>query len=181
MMKKMFFVLAVSALSLSAAAQDGDVKPNIVKINPLGIIFGQGSLAYERALGEKNSIVLAPSFGAFSFGGFKYTSFGFGAEYRFYLSNSKTAPSGFYAAPGAGFGTGTIKETGTTDKAKFTSIYGKGVIGNQWVFNSGFVVDLNGGIQYTSFKYKDNSNSVFSGLKGSGVFPALAVAIGYNF
>jgi hypothetical protein len=180
-MKKVILAFAVMVTATSTFAQKEDVKPNIVKLNPLGFAFGSGSIAYERALSEKNSFVIAPTFGGFNFGGFKYTSFGAGGEYRFYLSNTKTAPAGFYAAPGVGFSTGKIKETGTSDKASFTSFNVKGVVGNQWVLNSGFVVDLNGGLQYSSFSYSDNNNSVFSGLKGSGVFPALAVAIGYNF
>lgn len=54
------------------------------------------------------------------------------------------------------------------------------MVGNQWIFGSGFVIDLGGGIGYRSFKYDDNSG-VFTGLKGSGVIPELSFSIGYAF
>ena len=182
-MKKLILSVAtVAVCSFAIAQKDGEGGPvNVVKVNPLGLIFGSASVAYERALSPKNSIVLAPTFGGFKFGGFKYSSFGFGAEYRFYLSNTKAAPAGFYAAPGAGFSTGKIKEDGTSDQAKFTSFGGKAIIVNQWIWGSGFTLDLNGGISYQSFSYKDNQNSIFSGLKGSGIFPTLGLALGYAF
>jgi Protein of unknown function (DUF3575) len=182
-MKKVIVSIFALALTTGAIAQKGgEAGPqNVIKVNPLGLIFGQASLGYERAISEKSSFVIAPSFGGFKLGGFKYNQFGLGAEYRFYLSKTKMAPEGFYAAPGAFFSSGKVQESATDTKVNFTSFGGKAVIGNQWIFKSGFVIDLNGGIQVSSFKYKDNNSSVFSGLKGSGVFPALAFSIGYAF
>jgi hypothetical protein len=183
-MKKLVFILSVLALSTTSFAQykgggDGDVMPNVIKINPLGFLFGSASVGYERAINEKSSFVIAPTFGGFNFGGVKYSQFGGSAEYRFYLSKNSSAPKGFYAGPGANFSSGKVKLDGG-DKTTFSSFGVKGIIGNQWVFGSGFVLDLNGGLQYSSFNYKDDSG-IFSGLKGSGVFPALGFAIGYNF
>jgi Protein of unknown function (DUF3575) len=183
-MKKLALSLAAMTICAFAFAQkdNGGSEPqNVVKINPIGFIFGSGSIAYERALSAKSSILVAPTFGAFSFGGFKYTSFGLGAEYRFYLSNTKNAPTGLYAAPGVSFTTGKIKEDGFSTEAKFTSIGAKGVFGHQWIWNSGFTLDLNGGISYQSFTYKDTENSVFSGLKASGILPNIGIAVGYAF
>jgi hypothetical protein len=182
-MRKISFMLAFFALTIAAKAQDGAAK-NVIKVNPLGLIFGSASVAYERALNEKSSFVIAPQFGGFKFGGFKYSSFGAGAEYRFYLGKTKTAPEGLYAGPGIFFTSGTTKVddgSGGEYKTNFTSFGGKAVIGNQWIFNSGCVIDLNGGVSFSKFSYKDDENSYFSGLKGSGVFPSLSFAIGYNF
>jgi hypothetical protein len=170
-------------LIISAAAIAQEAPQNVVKVNPLGILFGNASLAYERALTEKSSIVVAPSFGFFSLAGAKYSSYGIGAEYRFYLSKTKTAPEGLYASPGLGYTGGSVKIDdgfGGKNKTTFGAFYGKGVIGNQWIWDSGFSLDLNGGIQYTSFSYKDKSSS-FSGLKASGILPALGLSIGYAF
>ncbi len=180
-MKKLILAVAIMATGTAAFAQKDEAKPNIVKVNPLGLVFGAATVAYERALSEKSSIVLAPSFGGYKLAGFKYSSYGFGGEYRFYLSNTKSAPAGFYAGPGVGFTTGKIKVDGSSTEAKFTSFGGKAIIGNQWVWSSGFVLDLNGGIQYSSYSYKDNENSIFTGLKASGIFPALGFSLGYNF
>jgi hypothetical protein len=180
-MKKIILCLSVCIITVNAIAQKSDVKPNVIKVNPLGIVVGQASVAFEHAIGEKNSVVIAPTFGGYKLAGFKYSAFGIGAEYRFYISNTKTAPAGFYAAPGLGFNSGKVKESSSNTEAKFTTFNVKAVIGNQWIFPSGFVIDLNGGIQYGTYKYTDNSSSVFSGLKASGVFPALNFSLGYNF
>src|SRR6266498_3746046 len=105
-MKKFLFVAVIAIIGLSVQAQNAG-KTNIVKINPLGLLFGSASVAYEKAITEKSSFWIAPQFGGFKLGGIKYTSFGGGAGYRFYLSNSKTAPAGFWAGPGVNFTGGT--------------------------------------------------------------------------
>ncbi len=183
-MKKLILSVATVAICSFAFAQkdgDGGGRQNVVKINPIGFLFGAGSISYERALTPKSSILIAPTFGSYKIGSFKYSSFGLGAEYRFYLSNTKTAPEGFYAAPGIGFTTGKTSVTGAATDAKFTSFGGKAIIGNQWIFGSGFTLDLNGGISYQSYSYKDNSGSLYSGLKASGILPSIGIAIGYAF
>lgn len=165
-----------------ANAQDG-AKQNIIKVNPIGFLFGAGSVAYERALNDKSSIVVAPQFGGFKFGGVKYSSAGLGAQYRLYFSKSHVAPEGFYAAPNVSFISGKIKyddvfEEGEESEDKFSSFGIGALAGNQWVFNSGFVIDVNAGFSYQSFNYKGDATT---GLKGNGVFPRVGFAIGYNF
>jgi hypothetical protein len=77
-MNKFVTLLAlVTILSLSAKAQEPQ---NVIKANPLGFFVGTADIGYERALTEKSSIEITPSFGDFNFGGFKYTSLGFGAR-----------------------------------------------------------------------------------------------------
>jgi hypothetical protein len=178
MKKVILSLLLATGMAVFANAQNAPT--NVVKVNPLGFVFGSANVAYEKALTPKTSFVIAPSFGAFKLGGFKYSSYGLGAEYRFYLSKTSAAPEGFYAAPGVGFTAGRVKEDESNSKVKFTSFGGKAVIGNQWIFKSGFTLDLNGGVQFNSFSYKDN-NGDFVGLKASGVFPALGFSIGYAF
>jgi hypothetical protein len=179
-MKKLL-IAASMLISVSATfAQEGSPQ-NVIKVNPLGIFFGNASLAYERALGEKSSFVIAPSFGFLKLSGFKYSSFGIGAEYRKYLSKTRNAPAGLYVAPGVGYTGGSVKvDDGNSDKVTYNSFTLKAVLGHQWIWDSGFVLDLNGGIQYFSFSY-DNKNGAFSGLAASGVFPALGLSIGYAF
>jgi len=182
-MRKISFVLAFLAVGFFANAQDEGTSPNVVKINPLGLIFGSANIAYERAINEKSSFVIAPQFGGFKLGGVKYSSFGAGAQYRFYLSGSKSAPEGFWAGPGVNYTSGKVKIddfNNNEDETKFSSFGGNVMIGNQWIFNSGFVIDLGGGISYQKFSYKDEGGS-FSTLKASGILPALSFSIGYNF
>ncbi len=165
--------------------QDDASSPNVIKVNPLGLVFGSANVAYERAINEKSSFVIAPQFGGFKLGGVKYSSFGAGAQYRFYLSGSKSAPEGLWAGPGLNYLNGKVKfddimGNGEDEETKFSAFGGNVMIGNQWIFNSGFVIDLGGGISYQKFSYKDEEGS-FSTLKASGVLPALSFSIGYNF
>ncbi len=179
-MKKILAACACFVLVATVKAQDGP--KNVVKINPLGIFFGSASVAYERALSEKSSVVIAPSFGYIKSGGSKYTTFGLAAEYRFYLSQSKSAPTGWYVGPGASFASGTAKMTdsfnGTNEKVSVSGFSVKGIVGHQWIFNGGFALDLNAGIQYFSLKVKDNSEGIGS---FNGILPALGIAVGYGF
>lgn len=181
-MKKVLFVTVIFLLSTSAFAQS-DSKPNVIKLNPLGALFGSANVAYEKALNEKTSVVIAPSFGMIKSGGFKYTTVGIGAEYRLYFTGS--APRGTYVAPGAGITFGTAKvESGdgsADSKTNISGITAKAVIGHQWIWNSGFVLDLNGGIQYVSLKFKDKSGAFAGQSAFSGLLPALGLSIGYNF
>lgn len=149
-----------------------------IKINPLGAIFGAANLAYEKTLSENTSVLIAPSFGMLKLSGFKYTTYGLGAEYRFYISKNHVAPEGMYVAPGAGFSFGQAKYEDDHDKTKTTGFNIKGVLGYQWIWESGFTLDLNGGIQYTSFSFRDDE---FDAIPFSGILPALGVSIGYSF
>jgi hypothetical protein len=178
-MKRILIAVCLLISASVAFAQEGNGK-NVIKVNPLGVFFGNASLAYERALTPKSSFVIAPSFGFFKLTGFKYSSYGIGAEYRFYLSKTKTSPEGLYVAPGLGYTGGSVKDEDFGDKTNFGAFYAKGVLGHQWIWDSGFVLDLNGGIQYTSFSYSDDSGN-FSTLKASGILPALGLSLGYNF
>lgn len=184
MKKILLSCLIALAISTSINAQSDELSENqnIIKVNPLGLLFGSATIGYERALGEKSSILILPSYGKLKLEGFKYSQVGIGAEYRFYLSSSKSAPNGIYAAPGISYYSGkvTINDGNGDHESKFASFGAKAVFGNQWIFNSGFVIDLNGGISYQNFKYK-NTTGVFSDLKVNGVFPTLNFSIGYNF
>jgi hypothetical protein len=182
-MRKVLFAAVLFLGALTANAQEEGNGQNVIKVNPLGLLFGSANVGYERALSEKSSFVIAPQFGGFKFGGVKYSSFGAGAQYRAYFSKTKTAPEGFYAAPAVSFVSGKVKvDDGMDNKeeTKFSSFGAGAMVGNQWIFNSGFVIDLGGGIMYQKFNYKDNEDNSFA-LKGSGVLPALSFSIRYNF
>ena len=68
----------------------------------------------------------------------------------------------------------------TDNESKFTSLRIGAKGGYQWLWGSGFVLDLNLGLAYTKFSY-ENSDSAFSSLKASGILPTGSLAIGYSF
>lgn len=181
-MKKVLLASFLFLGAMSVKAQD-EVGQNVVKVNPLGLLFGSANIGYERALNSKSSFVIAPQFGGFKFGGMKYSSFGAGAQYRLYLSKSKSAPEGFYGAPGLSFVSGKVKWDfdGEKEESKFSSFGGGVMVGHQWIYNSGFVLDLGGGFNYQKFNYKDDADNSGISFKGGGILPALSFSIGYNF
>ena len=105
--------------------------------------------------------------------------FGAAAEYRYYLTG--LAPKGTYVAPGIGGIFGTIKND-FGDRADVRGLTTKLVIGQQWIWNGGLSLDLNGGVSYINLKAKDGSSSSFDNSDAlSGILPALSVGLGYNF
>ena len=52
-MKKTLLIVAILVTSSAVFAQS-EVKPNVIKVNPLGALFGSANVAYEKALNEKS-------------------------------------------------------------------------------------------------------------------------------
>lgn len=182
-MRKVLFAAMMFFGAMTANAQEEGNGQNVIKVNPLGLLFGSANVGYERALNEKSSFMIAPQFGGFKLGGVEYSSFGAGAQYRMYFSKTKVAPEGFYAAPALTFTSGKVKwDDGfdSKEETKFSSFGGGALVGHQWIYNSGFVMDLGAGVMYQKFNYKDNEDNSFN-LKASGMLPALSFSIGYNF
>lgn len=127
-MKKLLLVFATTALTLSytqaqeASSSSGNENPkNVVKLNLPAIGFGNYSLQYERALGEKISAGLGLRFMPSKSLPSRFTEsdssgmltamtikgFGITPEFRFY-PGSKGAPKGFYLAPYLRYGSFTM-------------------------------------------------------------------------
>ncbi len=155
---------------------------NILKINPLGIIFGSGSFSYERAIGANSSFEINSSFGIYSYREIKYTSFGIGADYRFYLFKMKEAPKGFHIGPGAGlvFGNAKLNPIYGELEDAITGYIVNGTLGHQWIFKNKLSIDIAAGAQYVKYNFKDKAG-IYFGEAYSGVLPALILSIGYAF
>ncbi|QAR29907.1 hypothetical protein EQP59_00300 [Ornithobacterium rhinotracheale] len=99
--------------------------------------------------------------------------------YRYYF---KEVLKGWYGMGAIAYGGGTVKNTEDSDieKVKFNSFNGKIKAGYQWLWNSGFTLDINGGFGYNSFNYNTNTQDI-SDLKASGILPAFGLALGYSF
>ena len=172
-MKKILLVLVLGAIMLNVNAQD---RVNVIKVNPLGLLFGSANLSYEKALTTKSALQINASITSLSVMSTKYSGFGIGADYKLYLSASKDAPRGMYFAPGLSFSSITVKND-MGDKGTGSIFALKGVIGHQWIWNSGFSLDLNGGIAY--YLNGDININGDSYSKFSGIMPALGLSLGY--
>jgi len=176
-MKKLFLCAAIAVFAFSSVK----AQENVVKVNPLGLIFGSAQFSYERVLTEGSSVELSLAYtnlnANFSSGEeSKVTGFGAEGKYKFYFSNSNDAPRGLYGAPVLSYS--SISGEAGSEEGK-VNIFGVGAIGgHQWVFGgnaTGLALDLNLGVQYINV----SANGDISGLTVDGILPRIGLSIGY--
>jgi hypothetical protein len=155
-----------------AANGQNDVK-NVIKVNPLGLLFGTTSLSYERVLTPKSALQINANYGNIKILGISISNVGVGADYRLYFSKSKEAPRGFYFAPGAAYSNVSV------ENVSGSAFSLSGVAGYQWVWKSGFELDLYLGPQYTFGGELNSGGTNYAQFSGFG--PKLGVSIGYGF
>ncbi|MDY3343896.1 DUF3575 domain-containing protein [Riemerella anatipestifer] len=182
-MKKLFLA---GALALFGAV---NAQQNSVKVNPFALLGGTDMVTYERAIGGSSSVGVGAGIGGFKIGDVKYKNAGASAFYRYYFGD--TALKGWYGMGIVSYSGGKVTSGGNTISFDGSSLqvekteikygsFGAGVrAGYQWLWNSGFTLDLNAGLGYSSFDYDSKESTL--GLKASGVLPAFGVALGYSF
>ncbi len=169
-MKKFVFSFVLFTMVLCANAQT-----SVVKTNPLGLAFGNFNVTYEKVLNPSSSFLVKGEY-MFQLLGVDVNLGGIGAGYRYYITHlNKTVPTGFYLMPEIAFAFGSIDDdNGTTYSANTFGIGAE--IGYQWIWSSGFALDLAVGPMYT----KINSDDL--GATGDGgIIPTATLAIGYAF
>ena len=186
-MKKLLLVGAVALMGTFANAQE-----NSIKANPAALLGGSDLITFEHKFSDNMSGVIGAGYGGFKFGGSKYTTYGAGVQGRYYFEEAMT---GFYGAAIVDYTSGKVKienpfsgifgvEETSTNETDLSAIGGGVRAGYQWIFDSGFTIDLNLGASYKSFTYKNDNGSNdndFSGLKASGVLPTGSLGLGYSF
>ena len=133
---------------------------NVIKGNPITLAFGDFNVTWENVLNNKNSMTYTLNLITGSFVD-DVTVFALTVGYKYYFTNRKMGvPEGFYVRPIAGvlFGDGD-----------FGARIG-GQLGYQWIWNSGFVLDLGLGPQF-----------IFADSDYEGPVPSLFIGIGYAF
>ena len=179
-MKKIILTaIAVFAFGFANAQE------NIIKANPLALLGGTDMVSFEHKLGDNTSLVFGAGIGGFKIGGAKYSNMGAEVQYRYYFNE---ALKGLYAGGQVGYSSGKVKldnyfafsSPTTTSETKFSSFKLGAKGGYQWVWDSGFSLDLNLGFAYNNFSYK-SSDLAFSSLKARGVLPNFGFGLGYAF
>ncbi len=171
-MKKLFISLVVVVACFTVNAQ----QKNVVKTNPISLAFGSFNASYERVLNSSSSVVVSGNY-MYKLFGSEVTAGGLGAAYRYYFTHAKKAvPAGFYIAPEASFSFGSVKYN-NQDSAGFSSFGIGAEVGYQWVWSSGFTLDLGIGPMYRFIKGSNTSS--FS--KTKGILPTATFGIGYAF
>ncbi|MDQ1162199.1 hypothetical protein QE422_002567 [Chryseobacterium sp. SORGH_AS 447] len=176
-MKKLF-VVTFGILSIAASAQ----QKNSIKVNPASLFLGGGDdlVTYERAITEHSSVGISGGYGEFKLDNYKYYYTGGSVLYRYY---TKEALKGLYFSGTAGFGGGraSYKSSNIKGSNAYTAFNIGALAGYQWVFNSGFTIDVNAGASYVTFNYKHENKMPTSGKVTGGVLPTVGVGLGYSF
>lgn len=182
LMKYWFILIFITSVSVPAISQDN--KKNIIKVNALGLVFGLGSVIYERQLTKDFAISLTPSLGVYNTTGFDYKTYGMGSEIRYYLLNKVDAPKGLHAGIGghALFGNAVYDQTfgNYYIKSKITGFNTFFNLGYQLFYKKHLTADVGGGIQYVKFKFHDAGGITF-GDAYKGFLPNAVLSVGYAF
>lgn len=188
MTKYLFSVLFALLLCNMTQAQN-----TVVKINPLSLAFLTANVAVEHAVSDKMSVQLGAAFGGFKFGAgdlkTSYTGFSVVPEFRYYVTKHD-APKGFFVGPYGVYRSYTTKQTvndlsgGTSEAKSKLSIAGGGLnLGYQFLFDSGFALELFMGPCYGSSKSKvvTGSEEVSDADLFSGVGLRTGMTLGWAF
>lgn len=171
-MKKLFLIsglLLLMAGGLRAQAYD-----NVIKTSPIGLAFGNFNATFERVISESSSVLISANY-FYQFLGVDVNTVGVRGAYRYYFTHKKKdVPTGFYVNPqiGASFG--------SSDDVSYGSFSIGAEVGYQWAWDSGFVLDLGIGPNYTNLT-GDFNEIGFDASGGSAILPSITVAIGYAF
>lgn len=170
-----FFALPIFAQDV----EDASDSKNVIKANTLSLIFGVGSIFYERELSDNLSGQLGAAYLSYKFDETKFSGFILTPEVRFYIK--KNAIDGFYIAPYGRFQ--NFKLESGADDATYTNIGGGLLFGRQWIFKKGFVIDFFFGGHYGSGNLKVDSGTEdsFSTSTFEGIRPRLGLALGFAF
>jgi hypothetical protein len=189
----MAILLALPSCSslIAQETKTQDLPGNTLTVNPLGLIIGLVDGQYEMRLDPGSSLGIRGTYFGFKIGDWSYTAFGGGAAYRMYPK--QTALEGLYWGPTLVALMAQIKYDNSYSEgsANWLTIVPGLELGNQWVWDSGIVLDLGVGISYytvsaPSIKTKDKisgieSNETVSGTGLSGIGYGVRLAFGFCF
>lgn len=169
-MKKTTLTFAIMFIIAFSATAQADL-PNIFKINPISLAFGNFNLSYQRALSDASAIQIGANYW-YRILGQEVSGVGVRGGYQFFLTNkAKPSPEGFYIGPQVAYN--SLKDKESDEKV---TAFGIGLmLGYQWVWDSGITLDLGAGPMY---QFADETST---GTSYEGFLPSITVAIGYNF
>ncbi len=175
-MKNLLSIFSVFALLLFMCPQDAMAQrggssdsgfDQGIKVGPFGFLLGFYNATYEKKLKDKSSFTIGARYSGGVPGLDDFTAFGANASYRIYFKEAITGP---YFAPGISF---TANSSEIFEN--FSNIRPGAVIGWQWIFGGGFMMDLNIGAGYR-LGFGDDVDTDFDGIR-----PSFQYSIGYAF
>lgn len=183
MKKFVLFILAVM-LSIPALPQEKSnvsTDKNVVKVNMLSLAVATGSVFYERKLSDALSGQLGVAYLGFKSSGSKFSGLILTPEVRFYPK--KNAIDGVYLAPYLRYQKFSLSNDASSSEGSMNSFGGGVCLGRQWIWDSGFTMDLFFGGHYGSANLKVETGSetdldvdLFDGFK-----VRMGLALGFSF
>jgi len=166
-MKKIIATFLFMGILAAGYSQDQNVK-----VGPLGFVFGNYNLRYEKVLSDKGTFQVGANYFDFSIGDTGVTSFGVDGGYRHYF---KEAMRGAYVFPSVGLQFAGAEALGEDESATTLGI--GATIGYQWITGGDFVIDL--GLGYGRTLVLSTSDGATTDFGRGG--PRFQFAIGYAF
>jgi len=183
MKRTLFLFIALPLLAtLQLQAQDGP--RNTIKVNVFSPLVRTASVSYEHALNTRHSAQLNVFYSGVSIENTRFRGMGITPEYRFYLSENKEAPAGFYLGPFLRYQNFNLTDKESDNKASLSTFGGGVLLGGQWIFNEKIALDafigpsFNAGNINTKGGAEEDDFSTGL-LSGPGV--RLGVTVGYAF
>jgi hypothetical protein len=167
-----FLIIAITLfVSQFVMAQNVD-KKNTLKLNVIGIFFGDGNIGYERSLNNKNSIQFNTAFGFQTTDGVRYRMNALAFGYRYYFRG--TTEKGWYVNPELGVANVRVKD----GNQNFTSTNYLWRINGGWkrTYKSGFTLEFGAGIDGFGNNFENKKYNLYNPL-----YPYLNTGIGYSF
>lgn len=165
------FLLVGFVFSSSAQTQ-------AIKVGPLGFLFGNYNLRYEKTLSDQTTFQVGANFYDYNLGEFSTSGFGLDAGWRYYF---REAMRGAYVFPSANYDfNNTAVGAGIDEDASFSNLNVGATFGYQWVGSGGFVVDLGLGYGYNIGISQDDRFADDRDL-GRGGSVRFTFALGYAF
>lgn len=179
-MKKIIAILLFAIFSLTGIVNAQN--KNIIKTSLTSPFLSTYVLAYERALNEDMGLQLGFYYTGASTLDVTFSGFSITPEFRYYLSEQKTAPNGAFIAPYLRYQNFTLDDDETGASATLTGIGGGVLIGIQRVFKETISLSAFIGPAYIapSVDYDDPDTEFFTRDTG-GFWARAGVNVGIAF
>ncbi len=204
-MKSTLFILSIFFTSISFA-QNGKkmntTHTNIIKIGTNTFFDGDEfpfNISWETKVANRQSLQISLSPRLYKDDFQNTGGIALSLAYRKYISKGREGLQGLYFSPVVKYGVLNDKQiytdyiytgpttpptmTQKTNTYKVNSLDVGFLFGKQWVYKSGFSLDISGGVGFFNNKYDGDNNSYYyrSNQTEYGITPNLNISIGYAF
>lgn len=172
----------MSFLVLGTMIIQAQQKNNVIKTSLISPFVSTYVVAYERVLNEDMGLQIGLYYSGADVFEADFRGYAITPEFRYYLSEEKTAPDGAFIAPYLRYQSFTIDDESSTSSATLTGLGGGLLIGVQRVFKGTVSLSAFIGPAYIapSIEYEDPENQFFD--RGNGGFWARAgINVGIAF